>query len=56
VSATEFEETVRDAAFDARRPLAIHHRGGQGPDHPWRLAAPEGRYLKFLVGTVPGRS
>jgi len=52
VSSEEFEETVRDAAFDAKREFVVHHRGGQGPDHPWRLAAPEGRYLKFLVGRL----
>jgi len=55
ISSLEFERTVRDAAFDAKCAFVVHHRGGQGPDHPWLLAATEGRYLKFVVGVVRGR-
>ncbi|MEN8149317.1 MAG: class I SAM-dependent rRNA methyltransferase [Planctomycetota bacterium] len=52
ISEAEFTRTVRDAAFDAGRDFTIHHRTGQGPDHPWPLAAGEGRYLKMLTGVV----
>ena len=55
ISEDEFERTVRDAAFDARRDFTVHHRTGQGPDHPWPLAAGEGRYLKMLTGVVKQR-
>jgi 23S rRNA (cytosine1962-C5)-methyltransferase len=47
-----FERTVRDAALDARVAFTVLRRGGQAPDHPWTVAAPEGRYLKFLLGRV----
>jgi len=54
VTEEQFEETLRDAALKARRTVRILHRGGQGPDHPWSIAAPEGRYLKFLLARVTG--
>jgi 23S rRNA (cytosine1962-C5)-methyltransferase len=44
-----FEETLRDAGREARRRVQVLHRGGAGPDHPWSIAAPEGRYLRFLL-------
>ena len=47
-----FEETIRDAARMAKRRVQVLHRGGQGPDHPWSVATPEGRYLKFLLARV----
>ena len=48
----EFERIVRDAAVDARRRVQVLRRGGQGPDHPWLTAVPEGRYLKHLLARV----
>jgi 23S rRNA (cytosine1962-C5)-methyltransferase len=47
-----FEETIRDAARLSRRRVQVLHRGGQGPDHPWSPAAPEGRYLRFVLARV----
>ena len=48
----EFERIVRDAAVDARRRVQVLRRGGQGPDHPWLTAVPEGRSLKHLLARV----
>lgn len=50
VAEEDFERKIRDAALDAKRELTVLHRQGQAPDHPWSIAAPEGRYLKFLLG------
>lgn len=50
VTEDAFEKALRDAALDAGRDLVVLHRRGQGPDHPWSVTAPEGRYLKFLLG------
>ncbi len=47
-----FEETIRDAARLAKRRVQVLHRGGQGPDHPWSVATPEGRYLRFVLARV----
>ncbi|MCK6481675.1 MAG: class I SAM-dependent methyltransferase [Planctomycetes bacterium] len=47
-----FEETLREAARLARRRVQVVYRGGQGPDHPWSVVAPEGRYLRFLLARV----
>ena len=47
-----FEETLRDAARLAKRRVQVLHRGGQGPDHPWSVVAPEGRYLKCVIARV----
>jgi 23S rRNA (cytosine1962-C5)-methyltransferase len=47
-----FEGTLRDAARLARKRVQVIHRGGQGPDHPWSVVAPEGRYLRFLLARV----
>ena len=52
VNAEEFEQTVRDAAYDLGRHARILHRGGQAPDHPVLATCPEGRYLKFLLVCV----
>jgi 23S rRNA (cytosine1962-C5)-methyltransferase len=49
VSVERFEETVLDAARDARREVQVLERRGAGRDHPVLLAAPETRYLKCLV-------
>jgi 23S rRNA (cytosine1962-C5)-methyltransferase len=48
----DFERVVRDAAVDARRRVQVLRRGGQGPDHPWLTAVPEGRYLKHFLARV----
>ena len=45
-------DTLRDAARLARRTVQVIHQGGAGPDHPWSVAAPEGRYLRFLLARV----
>ena len=47
-----FEDTLREAARLARRRVQVLYRGGQGPDHPWSIVAPEGRYLRFLLARV----
>ena len=47
-----FEETIRDAARLAKRRVQVLYRGGQGPDHPWSPATPEGRYLRFVLARV----
>jgi 23S rRNA (cytosine1962-C5)-methyltransferase len=49
-----FEDALRDAARLAKRRVQVIVRGGQGPDHPWSVAAPEGRYLKCLIARVGG--
>jgi 23S rRNA (cytosine1962-C5)-methyltransferase len=48
----DFDLLLRDAAFDAKRDLVILHEAGQAPDHPWPVAVPEARYLKFRAGRV----
>ncbi len=52
VQESEFEETLRDAAYDVGRELQILARGGQAPDHPVLATCPEGRYLKFVLAAV----
>jgi 23S rRNA (cytosine1962-C5)-methyltransferase len=47
-----FEETLRDAARLAKRRVQVLWRGGQGPDHPWSVVNPEGRYLKCVIARV----
>ncbi len=49
-----FEETLRDAARLAKSSVQVVYRGGQGPDHPWSVVAPEGRYLRFVLARVTG--
>ena len=49
-----FEDTLREAARLAKRRVQVLYRGGQGPDHPWSVVAPEGRYLRFLLARVTG--
>src|SRR5439155_19980558 len=48
VSEADFLETVRRAAWQAGRKLQIFQIAGAGPDHPFLLHAPEGRYLKAV--------
>jgi 23S rRNA (cytosine1962-C5)-methyltransferase len=52
VTAEAFERTVRDAALESDRRLTVIHARGAGPDHPWSVAAPESRYLHFLLARV----
>ena len=52
VSEDEFEATLRNAAYDLGRTVQVLLRGGQAPDHPVLVTAPEGRYLKFLLACV----
>jgi 23S rRNA (cytosine1962-C5)-methyltransferase len=54
VSEEAFLETVRRAAWQAGRPLQVVKLSGAGPDHPFLLHAPEGRYLKALFARVDG--
>jgi 23S rRNA (cytosine1962-C5)-methyltransferase len=47
-----FEGTLRDAARLAKRRVQVLWRGGQGPDHPWSVVNPEGRYLRCVIARV----
>ena len=47
-----FLDTLREAARLARRTVQVIHLGGAGPDHPWSVVAPEGRYLRFVLARV----
>lgn len=52
LSEAEFHLMLRDAAADAGRRVQVLRVSGQGPDHPWVTAAPEGRYLKHALARV----
>ena len=52
VGEDEFEQTLREAAYDLKRDVRVLHRGGQASDHPVLTTCPEGRYLKFLLTAV----
>ena len=47
-----FLEALRRAAALAGRALQVLHVGGAGADHPWRVDAQEGRYLKAVFARV----
>ena len=49
VSAEQFTEAVKEAAFKLRLELALVTETRQPPDHPVSLQFREGRYLKALV-------
>ena len=49
VSAEQFADAVKEAAFKARVDLQLVHETRQPPDHPVALQFREGRYLKCLV-------
>jgi 23S rRNA (cytosine1962-C5)-methyltransferase len=49
VSPEEFLSAIREAAIKARADLTLLEERRQPPDHPVRIAFPEGRYLKFFV-------
>ena len=48
----DFLESIRRAAWQARRELQVLHVAGAGPDHPWLLHVPESRYLKAVFCRV----
>jgi 23S rRNA (cytosine1962-C5)-methyltransferase len=52
VSEGEFLETVRRAAWQAGRTVQVLQVAGAGPDHPFLLHVPEGRYLKAVFCRV----
>jgi 23S rRNA (cytosine1962-C5)-methyltransferase len=52
VKEEEFLESLRRAAWQAGRTLQVFHVGGAGPDHPFLLNVPEGRYLKAVYARV----
>jgi 23S rRNA (cytosine1962-C5)-methyltransferase len=49
VSAEQFLDAVKEAAFKANVNLQLVHQRFQPPDHPILLQFPQGRYLKFFV-------
>ena len=49
VSAEQFSDAVKEAAFKARVELALVAETRQPPDHPVSLQFREGRYLKCMV-------
>lgn len=55
VGEDEFHRMLTDAATAAGKQLHILETRGQGPDHPFLAAFPEGRYLKSVVGVVSNR-
>jgi len=52
VSESDFLESVRRAAWQAGRQLQVFKVSGAGPDHPFLLSVPEGRYLKAVFARV----
>lgn len=45
----EFVELTRSAARECRAEARVLRELSAGPDHPWALTAPEGRYLSGLL-------
>ncbi|MBI1917723.1 MAG: class I SAM-dependent rRNA methyltransferase [Planctomycetes bacterium] len=56
VSEADFLETLRRASWQAGRQVQVLHVGGAGPDHPFLIHVPEGRYLKTVFCRVAGVS
>jgi 23S rRNA (cytosine1962-C5)-methyltransferase len=52
ISESDFLECLRRAAWQAGRTLQIIHIAGAGPDHPFLVHVPEGRYLKAIYCRV----
>jgi 23S rRNA (cytosine1962-C5)-methyltransferase len=52
IDEADFLETLRRASWQAGKRLQILHIGGAGPDHPYLLHVPEGRYLKAVFCRV----
>jgi 23S rRNA (cytosine1962-C5)-methyltransferase len=49
VTAEQFTDAVKEAAFKSRTELQLVAETRQPPDHPVSLQFREGRYLKCLV-------
>ena len=47
-----FLETLRRSAWQAGRTLQVLRVAGAGPDHPFFVHVPEGRYLKAIFCRV----
>ena len=52
VSADQFLDMLRRAAFYAGRTVQVLKVAGAGPDHPWLAQVPESRYLKAVFCRV----
>jgi 23S rRNA (cytosine1962-C5)-methyltransferase len=52
ISEEMFLETLRRAAWQVSRTLQVIHVSGAGPDHPFLVHVPEGRYLKAVFCRV----
>jgi 23S rRNA (cytosine1962-C5)-methyltransferase len=52
VSDAAFLETVEAGCREAGRRFVLEQLHGAGPDHPVADVFPEGRYLKFAIGTL----
>jgi 23S rRNA (cytosine1962-C5)-methyltransferase len=52
VSEGDFLETLRRAAWQAKRSLQVVQVSGAAPDHPFLVHVPEGRYLKAVFCCV----
>ncbi|SDH42627.1 23S rRNA (cytosine1962-C5)-methyltransferase [Aneurinibacillus thermoaerophilus] len=50
-----FEETIQEAAMDAKKILRLLRWSGAGVDHPKLTGADEGDYLKFAIYEVRSR-
>lgn len=49
VDVAEYLKELRRGALQAATPLRIIQTSGQGPDFPFLITCPEGRYLKYVV-------
>ena len=54
ISTEDFLELTREAFSKARKRATLLHLGSQPVDHPYPLAMPELRYLKFALFRVEG--
>lgn len=52
VSEERFLDAIRRAAWQAGRSLQVIRVSGAGPDHPFLISVPEGRYLKAVFCRV----
>jgi 23S rRNA (cytosine1962-C5)-methyltransferase len=52
VGEAEFLDTIRRAAWQARKSVQLLQIRGAGPDHPFLVHVPEGRYLKAVFCRV----
>lgn len=52
ITEADFLETLRRAAWQAGRTVQVLRVAGAGPDHPFVLHVPEGRYLKAVFCRV----